>query len=241
MDSIVNYTLQSISETSILVTFESPFQPNLSIRIGQIAAYIHAELGECVMNITPAYTTILIDYLPYRITPQEFEQRLRHGLAHSYDLPPVPVKPIELPVYYHSEVGPDLASYQQQGLSLTELITLHTQHVYTVCAIGFSPGFAFMTEVHPKLQRPRRTTPRLCVPRGSVAIAEQQTAVYPNHSPGGWNLIGNCPITLFNPEQDPMLPWTIGSKVTFYSIDRKEFLALGGVIQPQLFQREGNV
>ncbi|MGY5585906.1 5-oxoprolinase subunit B family protein [Vibrio cincinnatiensis] len=240
MDSAVNYTLQPISETSLLVTFESPSHPNLSIYIGQIAAYIQAELGEFVMNITPAYTTILIDYLPYRIAPQDFEQRLRYGLAHSGDLSPVQVKNIALPVYYHSEVGPDLALYQQQGFSLTEVITLHTQHVYTVSAIGFAPGFAFMTDVHPKLQRPRRETPRLFVPQGSVAIAEQQTAVYPNHSPGGWNIIGNCPIALFNPTQDPMLPWTIGSKVSFYSIDRKEFLALGGVIHPQVFQRDDN-
>ncbi|CSA64505.1 allophanate hydrolase subunit 1 [Vibrio cholerae] len=75
------------------------------------------------------------------------------------------------------------------------------------------------------------------LPKGSVGIAEQQTAIYPNASPGGWNIIGNCPQTLFDPRQEPMSPWQIGTQVRFRSIERDEFIQLGGVIEPYSIHR----
>lgn len=236
MDYLVHYTLQPISETSFLIVFQAESHPNLSVKIGLITKHIQDKLGEFMMNITPSYNTILIDYLPHRIDPHAFQQQLLTCLTTAQKLPIVAHQLIELPVYYHPEVGPDLALYQQHGIELNEVIACHTEPTYTVGAIGFMPGFAFMTEVMPKLQRARHATPRLSLPKGSVAIAEQQTAVYPNDSPGGWNVIGNCPIALFTPQQAPLVPWEIGTQVRFYPIDRKEFLALGGQIIPQKFQ-----
>ncbi len=235
----LNYAIEPVAENSLLIRFEHQAHAALSVTIGEIAKRIRLTLGDYVMNVTPSYTTILIDYLPYRIAPSSFVKRVIQCVEKASLTDAQPSAPVELPVYYHPEVGPDLALYQQQGLSVDDVIALHTRPTYTVCAIGFAPGFAFMTDVAEPLHRPRHATPRLSLPAGSVAIAEQQTAVYPNASPGGWNVIGNCPLPLFTPNHSPMLPWEIGSQVTFRAIARDEFLALGGIIAPTQFQAGG--
>ncbi|MEF1306782.1 carboxyltransferase domain-containing protein, partial [Vibrio owensii] len=104
-----------------------------------------------------------------------------------------------------------------------------TKPVYTVSAIGFAPGFAFLSDVSPELNMPRHHTPRTNVPAGSVAIADSKTAVYPSDSPGGWNIIGRTPISLFT-DTPPFIPFEVGDKVTFGSISKQEFVSLGGVL-----------
>ena len=105
---------------------------------------------------------------------------------------------------------------------------MHSNQSYQVYAIGFAPGFAYLGEVDPLLQMPRLSTPRAKVPRGAVAIADRQTAVYPAQSPGGWNLIGLCPTPMFTPDASPVMPVAVGDEVRFVAIDEAEFLRLGG-------------
>lgn len=232
----ITFEIEPIAEGSLLVRFQHPANATLAIHIGECARDIMQSFAHGLMNVTPSYTTLLIDYLPYRLAQNDLMAQLTSLLNQPRQANQTNANIIELPVYYHPDVGPDLIRYQEQGLSLQEVIQLHTSVTYTVCAIGFAPGFAFMTEVAEPLRRPRRDAPRLMLPKGSVGIAENQTAIYPNASPGGWNIIGNCPVNLFNPNQTPMSPWQIGSQVQFRSIEREEFVQLGGVIQPQRFQ-----
>ncbi|PAR52717.1 allophanate hydrolase [Vibrio metoecus] len=232
----IPFEIEPIAEGSLLVRFQHPANATLAIHIGECARDIMQNFAHGLTNVTPSYTTLLIDYLPYRLAQNDLMAQLTSLLNQPRQMNQTNTNIIELPVYYHPDVGPDLMRYQEQGLSLQEVIQLHTSVTYTVCAIGFAPGFAFMTEVAEPLRRPRRATPRLMLPKGSVGIAENQTAIYPNASPGGWNIIGNCPVALFNPNQTPMSPWQIGSQVQFRSIEREEFVQLGGVIQPQRFQ-----
>ncbi|GAL06566.1 allophanate hydrolase 2 subunit 1 [Photobacterium aphoticum] len=141
---------------------------------------------------------------------------------------------IALPVYYGRDVGPDLqAVAEHAGLSVEEVIAIHSGQTYTVCAIGFAPGFAFLASVDARIAMPRQVTPRQQVPAGSVGIANQQTAVYPNASPGGWQIIGNCPVGLFSPDATPMTPFSVGDTVQFTPIDREAFLQQGGELWPR--------
>src|SRR5690606_25015219 len=138
-------------------------------------------------------------------------------------------KRIELPVHYSTESGPDLARVAALNhCDITDVIDRHSQWDYLVYAIGFAPGFAYLGEVDDAIATPRHRTPRLRVPRGAVAIADRQTAVYPAPSPGGWNLIGLCPTPLFRPDANPAVPIAVGDLVRFRPISRGEFLALGG-------------
>ena len=95
-------------------------------------------------------------------------------------------------------------------------------------AIGFAPGFAYLGQVNERLATSRLATPRAKVPRGAVGIADQQTAVYPSESPGGWNLIGRCPVRMFDPNALDALKVSVGDRVRFEPIDRETFLGLGG-------------
>lgn len=237
----LNYSIEPVAESSLLIRFDNAPSDQLSLTIGGIAKRIRLALGDYVMNIIPSYTTILIDYLPYRIASHSFIKRLILCIDKVATTENCDTNLIELPVYYHPDVGPDITLYQQQGLSVEQVVEIHTTTTYTVGAIGFAPGFAFMTEVAEPLRRARHSTPRLNLPKGSVAIAEHQTAVYPNASPGGWNIIGNCPQPLFTPNQSPMVIWEIGTRVKFRSISREEYLDIGGEIDPQQFQWGGQL
>ena len=138
---------------------------------------------------------------------------------------------MELPVYYSEESGPELNLISQNsGLSINEIIALHQSLTYRVYAIGFAPGFAFLGQVDDRIATPRLSTPRLKVPRGAVGIADRQTAIYPDVSPGGWNLIGLCPTRMFDPDATPHMPVSVGDEVRFKEITKNEFHNLGGVI-----------
>ena len=138
---------------------------------------------------------------------------------------------MELPVYYSPESGPDLQSLSKLvGLSTREIIELHQSIDYRVYAMGFAPGFAYLGEIDSRIAAPRLQTPRLKVPAGSVAIADRQTAVYPCQSPGGWNLIGLCPETMFDMAKTPPTPIKVGDRVRFQQVTRREYMALGGEI-----------
>ncbi|MBT6028405.1 MAG: carboxyltransferase domain-containing protein, partial [Porticoccaceae bacterium] len=125
--------------------------------------------------------------------------------------------------------GPDLAALAENaGLTTDQVIDIHQSTEYRVYAIGFAPGFAYLGEVDERIAASRLATPRLKVPRGAVAIADRQTAVYPAESPGGWNLIGLCPTPMFDAKADPIMPVSTGDRVSFKAISKQDFIDLGG-------------
>ena len=137
---------------------------------------------------------------------------------------------IELPLYYSLESGPDLKRLAARAkLSIAEVISIHQQTEYTVFAMGFSPGFAYLGEVDPRISAPRLDTPRQQVAKGSVGIADRQTAIYPAQSPGGWNIIGLCPAPMFDLNKQPSTLVKPGDTVCFKAIDRMQFIQLGGL------------
>lgn len=129
-----------------------------------------------------------------------------------------------LPVSYDTEFGMDLEEVSKKlNKSIEELIALHTSETYTVYGIGFLPGFMYLGGLNSALETPRKSSPRLKVAKGAVGIAGQQTGVYPQESPGGWNIIGNCTVPIFDGERDDPCFVSIGDKIQFYEISRAEF------------------
>ncbi|MEM0514493.1 5-oxoprolinase subunit PxpB [Pseudoalteromonas sp. YIC-827] len=122
----------------------------------------------------------------------------------------------EIKVQYGGKYGLDLASVAKScGLSEREVINIHTSGLYTVDFIGFQPGFAYISGLDSRLQLPRLATPRTLVPKGSVAIAADKTAVYPANSPGGWHIIGHTEQTLFDPSKQPPALFAPGDTLRF--------------------------
>lgn len=223
-------SIDAVCETSILIRFSDKINLELPEFINQVSELIYADFSDSIMNLTPSYTTLLIDYLPFRTPEDEMIIGLAHIIHQVDDFQTTTESElITLPVYYGSEVAPDLDRFlSNKSMDKQQLIDLHTQQEYKVCAIGFSPGFAFLAGLSDKLSMPRLSTPRLKVAQGSVGIADNQTAVYPSESPGGWNIIGNCPIPLFDPNSEHLSPFRIGNTVRFEAINMEQFIALGG-------------
>ena len=133
----------------------------------------------------------------------------------------------KLPVCYGDEFGPDLSEVAKAcEMKEDTVIKTHLDQTYVVYMLGFQPGYAFMGDINPALRLPRRTEPRLRVPAGSVAIANQLTGIYPWESPGGWHVIGRCPTPLFSGHNQPPALLRSGDKVSFKAIDMKQYKQL---------------
>ena len=129
-----------------------------------------------------------------------------------------------LPVSYDLEFAPDLQEVAEVlNKSIPEIIALHTAPTYTVYGIGFLPGFMYLGGLDKELEIPRKATPRLKVAKGSVGIAGKQAGIYPQESPGGWNIIGNCSVPIFDAKKEAPCFVSVGDKIQFYEISRAEY------------------
>ena len=182
----------------VISTFRSVavfFDP-LSTDVAAVAAALHDALGGAD---------------PLHRTTQGVESSCEGGLA-----APSGGRSIEVPVIYGGDAGPDLADVAAYaGCSPATVIERHASREYRVFMLGFLPGFAYMATVDETIAAPRRATPRLRVPAGSVGIAERQTGIYPRESPGGWQIIGGTALTLFDPGQTPPALFAPGDRVRF--------------------------
>ncbi|MDE0841727.1 MAG: 5-oxoprolinase subunit PxpB [Porticoccaceae bacterium] len=217
-------------ENSLIVYFGDAPSATISAEIAEVASDLKAQLGTLLIDSVPSYASLLLiydhlqtDHFYIRAQIHAVLSRSQRGLTQPCG------RLLTLPVYYSAESGPDLETLAERAkLSAEQVIWLHQKTEYRVYAIGFAPGFAYLGQVDERIAAPRKTTPRLRVPAGAVAIANRQTAVYPYASPGGWNLIGRCPTTMFDPQKTPSMPVQVGDRVRFNAIDRDRYLALGG-------------
>ncbi|WP_312241788.1 5-oxoprolinase subunit PxpB [Pantoea sp.] len=123
---------------------------------------------------------------------------------------------VDIPVIYGGDAGPDLAWVAERAqMTPKQVVELHSSAAYDVYFIGFQPGFPYLGGLDARLHTPRRAEPRLSVPAGSVGIGGSQTGVYPLATPGGWQLIGQTPLALFDPAQQPPTLLRSGDKVRF--------------------------
>lgn len=221
--------ISPVSEDALLVSLAEEIQPDLPLKLRALCQHLKARNWPWLLDLIPSYTTLLIIYDPDQLDFRQAAAAIRPLLANCAEnpTPDSDERTIELPVFYSEESGPDLSALAMAcGLSMEAVISAHTATSYRVFAMGFAPGFAFMGEVDPAIAHPRRETPRQKVPRGSVGIANRQTAVYPISSPGGWQIIGRCPTRLFDSEKLSLL--RTGDRVRFYSVSRQQYLNLGG-------------
>ncbi|WP_415753487.1 5-oxoprolinase subunit PxpB [Pseudomonas leptonychotis] len=215
------------AEALLLVLAEQP-DAQLPQRIALLAQRIRAELGDLLTDLVPGWTSVLLHYDLMRTDHLQLAERLQPLLERWLAEPFVAQQGRlhEIPIWYGGE---DLAEVAQQcRLSVEQVIELHMAVEYRVGAIGFAPGFAYLGELDARLALPRRATPRITVPAGSLAIAERQTAIYPHNSPGGWHLLGRCPWLLFDAAQMPPCPLALGDRVRFRRIDERDFIREGG-------------
>jgi 5-oxoprolinase (ATP-hydrolysing) subunit B len=215
------------AEALLLVLAEQP-DAHLAQRLALLAERIRGELGPLLTDLVPGLTSLLLHYDLTRTDHLQLAEKLKPLLERWIDQPlsERAGRLHEIPILYN---GADLGEVARLcRLAIPQVIELHGATEYRVGAIGFAPGFAYLGELDARLVLPRRATPRLVVPAGSLAIAERQTAIYPQSSPGGWHLLGRCPWSLFDAAREPPCPLALGDRVRFRAIDERSFVSEGG-------------
>ena len=204
------------SDQSLLVTLGSEISLPVHRSVVQLLHALQEASIPGVVNLHPAYCSLLIRFDSLAISHGELEKKVRSLLqsASAKELPEPRV--VEIPVRYGGECGPDLEAVAELcGLSTRGVIDLHSSTDYTVYFLGFVPGFAYMGRLPASLMVSRLEKPRKQVPAGSVAIANDHTAVYPIATPGGWRLIGRTEVRLFDPASDNLSILNTGDRVRF--------------------------
>jgi KipI family sensor histidine kinase inhibitor len=219
--------VESASDSTLFISFADVISPAANRCVISFFNAIHRLRDARIHNLHPAYSSLLIDFDPLRLTHKELENLLAPFLA-GFDSPdPVAARQIEIPVCYEPEFAPDLAEVSERSrLSSTQVVEIHSAADYFVYFLGFSPGFAYLGELPSQLHLPRLATPRKHVHAGSVGIAGAQTGIYPNDSPGGWQLIGRTPLRMFDPAGLPPSRLQPGDRVRFRPIGSAEFKSL---------------
>lgn len=216
--------IQALNEQHILLTLPSGGD------LLDLDHQIRHLLGNQVYDIIHAYDKLMVHVAPAPLSVMEMCKKIDQGLQ-LVKRQPVGVSDslLEIPVWYDESVGIDLdAVCEKTKLSKSALIEQHTGQSYNVLAMGFAPGFAYLGALPQSLHIDRHENPRKSVAAGSVAIAADQTAVYPMASPGGWQIIGRTAMRLLDMNKEPISPFAIGQQVRFVSIDRKTFIEQGG-------------
>jgi inhibitor of KinA len=216
-------TFRPMGDRAILVELGDEINPSVNAKVRELFLKLDRESIEGVKELVPGYRSVMVVYDPLVVALPSLHETITrlHMEARESSLPEP--KTLEVPVVYGGRFGPDLpwvASFH--GIPPEEVIRYHTQPLYHVYMIGFTPGFPYLGEVPKAIETPRRETPRTAVPRGSVAIAQKQTGIYPVQSPGGWHILGWTPLNLFDATKWPPTPIEIGDLVRFFPIQEEE-------------------
>ena len=217
-------------ENSLVIYFSQAPDERTIQKIALINRQLNEKLHNFIIDSIPSYISLLVTWDNLIIDYINFKKKLVKCLKDvAFDESTIKRDIFKVPVYYSDVTGPDLEDLaHQKHISTKELIEIHQNREYLVYAIGFAPGFAYLGNVDEKIAASRKSTPRLKIPAGSVGIADQQTAIYPNSSPGGWNIIGRCPLELFKIGKGHDFRFSVADRVRFFSIDRNKYLSLGG-------------
>src|SRR5690348_8840021 len=226
-----DYSIELLGESTLLLRFGTSLDAAVNARVHAASEMLRVAHLPGIVDIVPAYATLGLHYEPSAWIDRHGGSPALHitaAVRAVFRAPPVQMHretaTIEVPVCYGGEFGPDLDELARNvGLDAEEVIARHTGGIYRVAMLGFAPGFPYLFGLDPALHAPRRTSPRTRVPAGSVAIGGAQTGIYPSELPGGWQLIGRTPATLFDARRDPPALLMPGDRVRFVRIDAKQF------------------
>lgn len=211
-------------DQGLVVEFGDAIDPDINRQVRDLFLALDAAPLPGIVDLVPTYRSLLISYDPLRLRPDDLRTavaRVQAGLAAAPARAP---RVLDVPTAYGGEFGPDLAFVaSHNGLSEEDVVRIHAGTNYLVYMMGFSPGFPYLGGMSTRIAAPRLATPRTAIPAGSVGIAQTQTGIYPVESPGGWQLIGRTPITLFDPARQPPVLVEAGDYIRFVPISHEEY------------------
>lgn len=213
-----------VGDTGLLVRFSDVIDRESNLRVHDLARRLEADLYPGIIELIPAYNSLLINYDPVAVSPETCMNLALACIATCVSDGNQKSRVVEIPVFYGEHLGPDIEFVaNHNGISVEEVISIHSSVNYTVYMLGFTPGFAYLGGMKDKISVPRLDAPRDRVEAGSIGIANSQTGIYPIASAGGWRLIGRTPLRLFRPTEKPPFLYQAGDTIVFRPISLSEY------------------
>ena len=216
----------ALGDLAAYVEFSPTLDPEINAFVQRLALALHARKPAGVRDVVPALGGVALHFDgrfegDHRQAAGEIVMAcIKDGLPDAKKVG----REVEVPVCYEAEFAPDLDEVARAvKLAPEEVVRRHAAAEYRVLMIGFAPGHAYLGGLDASLAVPRRATPRAQVPEGSVAIANDQTVVYPYAISGGWSVIGRTPVTIFDAFRERPSLFAAGDRVRFRPIARSEF------------------
>jgi inhibitor of KinA len=209
-----------------LIELPDRLDPDVNARAIEIAREVERRTIAGVTDVVVGYRSVMVFVDPLTTGIDPMKKQLEQIAALPGSSGAAVGRLVEVPVCYGGAYGPDVQDVAAfGGCEPADVIRLHLEREYRVYMVGFVPQFAYMAPVDPHLAAPRRASPRLKVPAGSVAVAAGQTGIYPAETPGGWHVIGRTPIRPYDPARSSPFLFHPGDQVRFRRITEDEYRA----------------
>ncbi|WPY99620.1 5-oxoprolinase subunit PxpB [Christiangramia sp. OXR-203] len=232
-------SVSKLGDRGILIEFPQEISEKTLQSILDTKAKLSKIKLEQKVEITNTYNSILISYpLTIRDVYSELN-KVSEALGTTNISKNINKRIFKIPVCYEAEYAPDLDGVAAlKRMKKDEVISLHSTPEYLVYFIGFLPGFLYLGGMDKKIATPRKNIPRKIVEKGSVGIAEDQTGIYPQESPGGWQIIGRTPLDFFNVKNEIPSPFIAGDFVQFYPVSNSEYLQIKEKVKNGIYEFE---
>jgi inhibitor of KinA len=224
-------------DSSVIIKAGTAISADINRTVRKLLVRIENENIDGITDFIPSYSELMICYDASVISFKKLLDTLRSLEDNIDDIELPESSIIWIPVLYGGESGPDLSEVAHfNNLSTEEVINIHISVKYLVYMLGFTPGFCYLGGMDPRIATPRKETPRVKIPAGAVGIADKQTGIYPVESPGGWQLIGNTPLRLFDPAGKPEFLINAGDYIQFYQVDEDHYRNIQAEIKEGKYQ-----
>lgn len=211
-------------DSALIIKAGNEISLEINQKIRALLSKIEQENISGIVDFIPSYNELMVCYDPLTISFNNLLSKIKHLSNNLEELSFLHSSTIVIPVVYGGDFGPDLNEVAEfSKLSPEEVIKIHCSTIYHVYMLGFTPGFCYLGGMDQRISTPRKHSPRLKIPAGAVGIAEQQTGIYPIQSPGGWQLIGQTPVKLFDPLRKLVFLIEPGDKLQFVPITKDRF------------------
>jgi KipI family sensor histidine kinase inhibitor len=211
-------------DRAVIIEYGEGIDRAVNEKVRAMTALLKKALPDGVEAVIPAYRSLSLIYDPLATSIDRIAAAVdaMEGDLRAGDIAEPRI--VEIPVRYGGEFGPDLEIVAgHNSLTTDEAVAIHASVDYHIYMIGFAPGFCYLGGLDRRLHTPRRKTPRTNLPAGSVGIAESQTGMYPQDSPGGWQIIGRTPLRLFAPWREEPFLYQAGDRIRFLPISDEQF------------------
>ena len=213
-------TILPYGDQALLINFEQCIDPEVNSQVVALSEALQNTRG--ITFQIPAYCSLTVGFDPELTSVDLITRQIGQWTPKAS--PDVQQRILSIPICYEPPFGPDLHEVSQlTGMSAEEVIELHQSITYRVYMLGFIAGFAYLGKLPQALYCPRKGSPRKKVPKGAVGLAGHQTGIYPTEAPGGWQLIGQTPVSIFTPEQESPTLFRAGDQVKFERINKQQY------------------